>query len=154
MTPLSLQLELEKLLKDIFAEFRLPSGKSVNIYKQDIPLDDMESPTEKAPLIVILMSGFKIEEEEATTQPVDIRFEFLVKDDSDDLSGYQDLLIMGQKIAYHFVEYRTISNAFEAMLPITFTPLETEEFGVFVGVMDMAFTSNLHIERREEIDDL
>lgn len=152
MTPFTLQEELESLLKELFSEFKLTSGKSVNVYKQDIPLDDMESTIDRAPLIVILMSGFKIEEEQDISQPIDIRFEILVKDDNNDLSGYKDLVNIGQKIAYHFVENRLVSDYFEAMLPITFTPLETEEFGVFVGVMDMAFTSILHIERKEEID--
>lgn len=106
MTPLDLQDELVVELKRLFSDYlyKNPAGERVpiNVYKQNIPVNETDDETDPIPYIIVRLNNGRDDGKKDSFNTVKLVVIIATFDDALDSQGYRDVLNIIQKIYQRF----------------------------------------------------
>lgn len=135
MTEIDLQLDIQKVLTDeIFPKLTIFQPGEMQVFLQDIPLStDFEDEDDKYfPCCIVRLRGGKIN---TASEPQITTIEIIVciKDWSDDMTGYQSLMVTLQRIRDYFSAAAGIREKHRLVYPIEFNINEEAATPYFIG---------------------
>lgn len=145
MTELKIQEEIKEVLENsILPNISLFEKDEVKVYLQDIPLSadydtDDEDDEKYFPCCIVKLCGGEVKTA-SDPQTTIIEIMVVIKDWSADMSGYQSLVIMLDRIRDHFLSECGIFGKARLQYPLKFNINENVAAPFFVGSVTTRWT--------------
>lgn len=152
MTPLELQDELIKELREIFRDYayKTPLGKRIspNIYAQHIPISETDDDADPVPYIIVRLNTGDDEGIRDSFNKVGLVIIVCIYDDALEAQGHRDVLNIIQKIYERFHKNPNLHNKAAYTGEFHWAAQEEDYYPFYFGACSMNF--NIAAIRRED----
>ncbi len=137
MTELQLQAAIQKVLKqEILPEISIFQPGEMNVFLQDLPLstefEDEDEQDKHFPCCIVKIQGAEIKTA-SDAQITTVETIVCIRDSSEDMSGYQTLLVCLQRIRDYFTAHVGIEGKYRMIYPIEWAINDEAPAPYFIG---------------------
>lgn len=147
-TPRLCQMALVEMLEELFKKkkYKGPAGlRAVGFYEQEIPLPadtdyDADTADAPAPFIIVRSEAGKIPDDDSP-QVMDFSIIMCTFDDSDQRTGWQDVVNMREQIIQKICSTPYFGGAFTIQKPISWAMQQDDTHPYYYGVITLKITA-------------
>lgn len=136
MAEIRLQNEIKRILEnEILPDISIPELRSIKVYKHDIPLTtEFEGDEEDTyfPCCIVKTCGGEIEKA-SDPQKTTVEIVIAIKDESENMSGHETLMIVIQRIRDYFLKHVGIRGEFRMRFPLKWNISDEFTTPYFIG---------------------